>query len=159
MEISASEISPRPLYRRCIAIVAPCRINQRTKNPNTAIVTRTPPIQSPIVLGGGKVKKRTLANITKIPPDMIENIRDILRCAALADASAAQRILEPGSKLASVEAFQKCVRSIHYRHERRPRLPTDLHDRLPCRNVHAQIARALEGPFVTFGACSGNSEP
>ena len=36
----------------------------------------------------GKTKKRTLANITKFPPDMIEKIRKILRGADLADAPA-----------------------------------------------------------------------
>ena len=37
---------------------------------------------------GGKVKKRTLANISKLPPDAVEKIREILRGAALADAPA-----------------------------------------------------------------------
>ena len=38
---------------------------------------------------GGKVKKRTLANITKLPPEMTEKIRGILRGTSLADAPAA----------------------------------------------------------------------
>ena len=33
---------------------------------------------------GGKVKKHTLANITKLPPEIIEKIRKILRGAVLA---------------------------------------------------------------------------
>ena len=37
---------------------------------------------------GGKVKKRTLANISKLPPDAVEKIREILRGAVLADAPA-----------------------------------------------------------------------
>ena len=38
---------------------------------------------------GGKVKKRTLSNITKLPPEMIEKIREVLRGAAIADVPAA----------------------------------------------------------------------
>ncbi len=41
---------------------------------------------------GGKAKKRTLANITKLPPDAV--------------ALVAQRILEPGSKLAAARLFR-----------------------------------------------------
>ena len=37
---------------------------------------------------GGKAKKRTLANITKLPPETVEKIREILREAVLADAPA-----------------------------------------------------------------------
>ncbi len=37
---------------------------------------------------GGKVRKRTLANITKLSPDTVEKIREIMRGAVLADAPA-----------------------------------------------------------------------
>ena len=35
---------------------------------------------------GGKVKKRTLSKITKLPPEMVEKIRAFLGRAVLADA-------------------------------------------------------------------------
>ena len=44
---------------------------------------------------GGKVKKRTLANITKLPPDTVEKIRGILRGADPADAPAALEARRP----------------------------------------------------------------
>ena len=60
---------------------------------------------------GGKVRKRTLANITKLPPDVIEKIREILRGAVVADAPAGlkgafaiSRSLQHGN--ASTLAFQ-----------------------------------------------------
>ncbi len=40
---------------------------------------------------GGKVKKRTLANISKLPPETVEKIREILRGAVLADAMHTRR--------------------------------------------------------------------
>ena len=103
---------------------------------------------------GGKAKKRTLSNITKLPPETVEKIREVLRGADIADAPAkledafeisrslqhgnaaavlatlracgieqaiasrrsrsrdlavalvAQRILEPGSKLAAARLFR-----------------------------------------------------
>ena len=67
---------------------------------------------------GGKARKRTLSNITKLPPEMIEKIREVLRGVEqaiaprrsrsrnLAVALVAQRILEPGSKLAAARLFR-----------------------------------------------------
>ena len=64
---------------------------------------------------GGKAKKRTLANITKLPPDMVEKIRKILSGADLADAPAKlegafeiSRSLQHGNAAAVLAALRGC---------------------------------------------------
>ena len=64
---------------------------------------------------GGKVKKRTLSNITKLPPEMIEKIRKILRGAAVADLPAAledaftiSRSLQHGNAAAVLATLRGC---------------------------------------------------
>ena len=65
---------------------------------------------------GGKVKKRTFANITNLPPEMIEKIRAVLQGAVLADApggglSGAFRIarsLQHGNVAAVLAALRAC---------------------------------------------------
>ena len=64
---------------------------------------------------GGKVKKRTLANITKLPPEMTEKIRGILRGTSLADA--------PGGGLRDAFGIVRAVRSAGVIRPSRPRLP------------------------------------
>ena len=64
---------------------------------------------------GGKVKKRTLANISKLPPNTVEKIRGILRGAVLADAPAKlegafaiSRSLQHGNAAAVLAALRGC---------------------------------------------------
>ena len=45
---------------------------------------------------GGRAKKHTLAKIIKLPPEMVEKIRAVLRGAVLADA-------DPGSSAEAAE--------------------------------------------------------
>ena len=64
---------------------------------------------------GGKVKKRTLSNITKLPPETVEKIREILRGAVLADLPATlegaftiSRSLQHGNAAAVLAALRAC---------------------------------------------------
>ena len=64
---------------------------------------------------GGKAKKRTLANITKLPPDTVEKIRKILRGAdpadapvKLEDAFEISRSLQHGNAAAVLAALRGC---------------------------------------------------
>ena len=64
---------------------------------------------------GGKARKRTLANITKLPPDAVEKIRKILRGADPADAPAEledaftiSRSLQHGNAAAVLAALRGC---------------------------------------------------
>ncbi len=65
---------------------------------------------------GGKAKKRTLANITKLPPDAVEKIRKILSGADPADAPAkledaftiARSMPQPRSAARTAAAFPCC---------------------------------------------------
>ncbi len=64
---------------------------------------------------GGKARKRTLANITKLPPDAVEKIRKILRGAdpadapvKLEDAFTISRSLQHGNAAAVLAALRGC---------------------------------------------------